>query len=213
MAVTATHRTTASDNTDLSSYTTASFASTNGDLIIAFVGDFKVTAAPIPTLTSAHGTWVQGSTIARMQISTEIRITCFSCIANGSSGAVTIDMGGVTIGECQWSFTEFGNQNGIVQSASAVGSSTAPLATLAAFENSANATIGGVYVNPQIPTVGSGFTQLGAAGFNGFINAEWNVGNDTTVDWSTLSAPWHVIALELREASVPVPTGGFFAIL
>jgi hypothetical protein len=206
MAVGATHRTTAAGGSD-SSFNTSSFASVSNDLIIAFVTCNKAGPA-IPTLTSAHGTWSSVLSVT----SGNNRLSCFSCVSNGNSGALTIDFAGSTHQYVIWSITEFNTQNGIVQVLSNTGTSTAPTVTLAAFENALNATVGGIYSWAN-PAVGSGFTQLGEDLSTIYLNSEWRADNDTTVDWSQASAVFLAIALELREASVPLPATGFFTFM
>jgi len=205
MAIGATHRTTAADSTDATSFATASFASTAGRLIIGFVASWKALGGnnTVPTLSSVHGTWSQVNSASYNRG----RISCFLCVADGDSGAVTIDFGATTQDSCAWSFTEYDTADSIVQSAISVGAGTTPLATLGAFENALNATIGGMSAIPD-PTVGAGFTQLGETNSTDFyINTQWNAGNDTTVDWTISSNDWQVIAIELREASVAGPSG------
>jgi hypothetical protein len=100
--------------------------------------------------------------------------------------------------------------DGIDQVVSAPGTTDPPIATLAAFADVDNATLGFLAIRDDAPapTPGSGFTQLGshvaASGRSLSSLAEYQLTNDTTVDFGatgmTVVNGWGVIALELIKA-------------
>jgi len=130
-----------------------------------------------------------------------------------TTGALTIDFGGVTQTGCFWLISEYGDTDtsGVNGSAAVVQSATNLTAgatsltvTLAAFGNSNNGTYGVFsHSTNEDSTRGSGFTT-GPGGYGvsppsqGF-RSEWRVDNDTTVDmsWAT-SSPAGGIALEIK---------------
>jgi hypothetical protein len=97
--------------------------------------------------------------------------------------------------------------DGIDQSATGLGTTDPPIATLAAFADVDNATVGffAIRDDAPTPTPGSGFTQIGshvgASGRSLSSLAEYKLTNDTTVDFDatgmTVVNGWGVIALEL----------------
>ena len=207
--------TSGSDATNASSYATASIAPSANKLILAAVSVRKGTAtASTPTLTGCGLTWVQVATV--INSTNVVRLTLFRAMsASPSSGAVTIDLGGVTHNHCLWSICEFGSvdtsgTNGsgaVVQSVTktqnAINSITG---TLAAFGSANNATYGAFnHDNNEATTHGSGFTDIHDVinSENETLFTERNLANDTTVDasWAT-SGNGMVIAVEIKDAPV-----------
>ncbi len=215
VGVTAANLTYDFNTTGATSYTTASISPAANKLYILTVAN-KIPSAGTPntpTVTGAGMTWTQIAT--RRDTSSGDngrRITMFRALsASPGSGALTIDLGGQTQGNCAWSVDEFSNidttgTNGsgaIVQEADndVTGTLTSSSVTLAALGSPNNAVYGGgrfggtVIVNP-----GSSFRQLSnkGAGGNSF-ESEWAI-NQTTVNWTFPSdlGTFLMMALEIK---------------
>lgn len=216
--ITPTNLTTAGDNVDRNSYSTASISPAADNLILAWVYTIAASTPNTPTASGNGLTWQQVNTI--LDTSNGLRrITLFRAMgASPSSGAVTFDFAGQTQTGCTWSVIQYddvntGGTNGsaaIVQSATAnpTGSVSSITVTLGAFSSTANATAGGFGypLNNGNGTNGSGFTQTGEI-FQGSPNqatySEFRSDNSTTVDMSigASSVPMCGIAVEILPKS------------
>lgn len=170
--------TSSSSTTNATSYASASISPTANRLIIASVSVFNSgAAASTPTLSGAGMTWTQVATVASGATS-QRRVTVFRALsASPGSGAVTIDLGGVTHESAAWSFVEFSNvdtsgTNGsgaVVQSdtdtSGTTNVTTHAALSLAAFENFANMCycVTMLQANNAV-TPGTGFTEISDAG-------------------------------------------------
>lgn len=202
------------DNTNTStSYTTPSATLTSGKSYVLFVVNFTgaaVTASQC-TITGASATWAPVDTTT-WSADGRRRLTAYSTIGAGTSGALTIDVGGVAHASCCFDLVEITNADTastVVQSE--VNSSTtsnvttlAPSPALSAFENATNInlTAVGLQANNAV-TEGAGFTELTDAGLATDtirLETQWKV-NDASCDpsWTTTTAG--VIGLEIRSAN------------
>ena len=207
------HLASSGDDSNLTTYTTASITPLANRLILAWVVNTKATTPDLPTLTGNDLTWVQVATTTFNVIAVPTsRVTLFRAMGSSpTAGAVSIDFAGVTQTSCAWSITTFNNvdtsgTNGsgaIAQSATNnVDTDTSLTVTLAAFERASNATAGGFGTSLAANiTVGSGYAALG----NGQttlppseIGTEWRNDNDTSVDASFGVGNAGGIAVELR---------------
>jgi hypothetical protein len=197
--------TTGVDSTDATSYTTASVTLKAGRLyLLSFVN----TAADAIVISSIAGgpTWTSRSTT---QYNTAAhRVSIWSGVPTADyTGTVVISFG-ATQTSGRWSLNEFSGvdtstTDGIVQQAVGTGNSTTPLATLAAFASTSNATFGALANTADSTTTpGSGFTELSddatATTPASFLQTEWQVGNDTTVDGTITSGQWGACAVEIK---------------
>jgi len=215
MAVAATALTAGNSETDATSYATASISPTGNRLVLAVVRTWRAAGEPGDTATATGGgmtTWTKVATRA----AAGARMTLFRALqASPTSGAVTFGFGGVESQDAAaWAILEFSDvvttgTNGadaVVQSATGAGTSTTPLATLAAFGDAGNATFGsiGSYNATDHTAPGTGFTEIQETG-NGDtrVATEFRNDNDTTVN-ATLdnSVEWDVIAVEIAAAVV-----------
>lgn len=217
MAITVNHLTAGGSTTNTNSYATASITPGANRLVLAVVST-KSPDAPTVTLTGNGLTWVEvasistGGTVAQVQVFRAMG-------ASPSAGAITIS-DSVSVNGCAWHIVEFdgvdtGGTNGsaaVVQSKTGNGNAGSGSVTLDnAFGSADNATYGGVHhaANEGI-TAGSGFSVVGAT-FGGHTNpansaaAEWQAGNDSTIDasWST-SSQWAIIGAEIKAAAAAV---------
>ena len=214
------------NESDLSSYATASISPTADALVLAWVNQVTGTAASgsnVPTLTGAGLTWVQVATQAYDSENPDRgRVTLFRALdASPGSGALTFDFGGETQARVTWGVVEYagvdtGGADGadaivqVVQGEKLPGASDAdtPFLTLATFEDLANATVGVIGIGfPEVTvTKGEGFlvTNDISTGSNGSRNqSQFRPTNHLGVDWilSALGTESGFFALELRNAS------------
>jgi hypothetical protein len=206
----ATHKTTVGDGTNATSYATASFSSTNGDWLLAFVSFAPVTGPGVlPTLSSTHGTWELVGWITTSVPTSSLRLCLFICQANGNTGTATIDFSGNTQIRCLWSITEFSGLAStypVVQVAhTTVTSQTPSLAFPAAAENAANIIVGGINAGNVTIGEGSGLTELGETGIiesGSNLQSEWKNGTASSMDWSnSASSACLLYIVELRTAA------------
>lgn len=107
--LTLTAQTSGNNNTDLTSYASASFTPNANALLIAIVQTAK-TATPIqrPTVTSTHGQAVAWALVAAHDwktVGNAYTMSVWACVTNGSPGAgvITFDYAGVTVIGAEWS--------------------------------------------------------------------------------------------------------------
>lgn len=222
MTVTATHLTTNFDNTDGSSYATASISPGANALILAWIATDRSGAGEpnAPTATGCGLTWVAVASAAFAGFSP--KITLFRAMgASPTPGAVTFDFASQTQVHAIWSITQFdgtdttgtNGSGAIVQAVADLTTSSVSTftITLAAFANSTNATAGGFVEAAGTAdfTAGSGFTILGqAATTDSGLKAatEWRPDNDTTVDITSGNAQsFYGVAVEIQAAPVGPP--------
>ena len=221
MAVTQTLLTNGGDETDASSYDTASIAPSANKLVLLSVFNNKAATATLPTVTGASMTWVQVST--QLSSANNLRITVFRGLsATPGTGALTMDYGGTTQLRSRWIVSEFGNvdtsgTNGsgaIVQAVPGADVGAPDLfsltITLAAFGDVDNATWGTVMVSGGTTVIdpGTGFTEIADDALPGPVQSQWKATNDTTVDWSWTDASSDAIgvAVEIKEGSAAAAT-------
>jgi hypothetical protein len=198
-----------SDSTDSATYTTASITLKAGRLYIAAIENSHgtsasavsaITGGPTFSAAPATSTTLYNSNLNRISLWTAVPTVDYT-------GTLTIAFGGTTQTGCVWAINELSGvdtttNNGIVQSAVGTGTSTTPLATLAAFGSANNATFAahGV-VNTSGFTPGTGFTELSdttAATPAQGMETEWRVDNDTTADATVTSGAWGSVAVEIK---------------
>ena len=194
-------------------------------VLVSIASGFSGGGLITPTISGCSMTWElvasDGSNTAGME-----SFIFRGMASSPTTGALTIDYGGVSRNFVKWSVDEgtgmdTSGTNGsgaIIQSNTNFidsGASTGITVTLGAFANSGNATFGTVTYSTagDTVTVGSGFTQL----FNDTTTrvqvVEWKNSSDTSVDWTWGSATVVVSACAV-EISLPRASGtGFFALL
>ncbi|KKN11688.1 hypothetical protein LCGC14_1023950 [marine sediment metagenome] len=227
MAYTFTNLEHANNTTDLTSYDTGSISPTNGKLVIVTAVGVAVNAE-FPTLSGLSMTWDEIIREGGSASVTENRtITVFRGIANGNTGALTIDFDTQTQGRCLWSIVEvdgvvFGNNgaDAIVQAVSDlrnnVGAISSFTLTMAAFASGSNATFGAAHSSAHTNlTPGSGFTEIGESEVNTqVLQSQRKTTADTTVDWtfSNVDTEFLAIGLELTdvEPSAFLPSAVIF---
>ena len=216
MALAVTALTSGNDTDSGSSATTASISPTGDALIICDVINIRADVGSPPTTPTVTGnglTWVQVATVTFFDFGggDTTRMTRFRAMgASPSSGAVTIDCGGVNQNRILYSVYELtgvdtGGANGadaVVQSVTnkLTSAGTTLTVTLAAFGSANNYAIGGFggLGTSGDWTVGSGFTQIHEL-FGIFTEYK---ANDTTVDVTTdTSQVFAGIASEIKEAT------------
>lgn len=206
---------------DGTSFATTSWAYTPSttllELVCVWVCD-DGGGSPAPTLSGCGMTWTaytDGTTSANvLGTGNRVRSRIFRATSGTpssgdltvSTGAVTCERGGIAL--IQVSETTPANA---VQIVTASGSSTSPLATLAAVADSANLILGVVSNrNPvSVFTVGSGFTSLVSTSIETDlrVSVEYST-NDTTVDGTLASSGnWTMIGVEIDN--VPASGGEF----
>lgn len=198
------------DQTDASSYATASISPTGSLRVIAVIASRFSSAPNTPTATGNGITWGVNESATVNDGSAFWRVTqLHGTAASPSSGAITFDFGGQTQLEGLWSVFEIDDTSdpaSFVQDISATGTSTAPSATLGAFADAGNGTYSA--------TVCDGFSgsQVTASAADSYtilhnvtntgqdtrLITAWKNSNDTSVTPVTLSAsvPWAIIASE-----------------
>lgn len=217
MAIAPTALAGAGDQSNASSYATASITPTANCLIEATITNRRASAVATPTLSGNGLTWVQVDTVD-VTAAGVARITVFRAMgASPSAGVVTIDFGGSTQINCCHSIVEYAgvdtsgtNGSGaVVQSKTATGTGTVGTADFdAAFGDAVNnatsdaimfLTGGGATVAPE-----AGFTELhdvNAATENNRLQTAWRLGEDQTpAPTSSASVGWGQIVLEIKAA-------------
>ena len=139
--------------------------------------------------------------------STEGRVSMWTCVPTADvTATITISFTGTQTG-CAWTLTALTNvdtttNHGVVQSVVGTGSSTTPLATLAAFGSANNMTLGAnANVADTTTTPGTGFTELYDINYatpTNCLQVQWGQ-NDTTSDGTITSAQWGAIAAEIKS--------------
>lgn len=202
--------TTGVDSTDATTYTTASVTLKAGRL---YLMSFVNTAASAGAISGISGgpTWVSRATT---QYNTAAhRVSLWSGVPTVDyTGTIVVSFGATQTGG-RWSLNEFSGvdtatTDGVVQTAVGTGSSTTPLATLAAFGSANNATFGAMANTADSTTTpGTGFTELSddatATTPASFLQTEWRVDNDTTADGTITSGAWGAIAAEIKADASP----------
>lgn len=215
VAANATSITTGADSTDGTAYTTASVTLKTGRLYLMSVVNTAASAAVVSSISSGP-TWA--SRASTQYNGTAHRVSIWSGVPTADyTGTLAINFGATQTG-CRWSLNEFAGvdtatTDGVVQGVTGTGSSTTPLATLAAFGSANNATFGAMANTADSTTTpGTGFTELSddttATTPASFLQTEWRVDNDTTVDGTITSGAWGAAAVEIKadaSATLVIP--------
>jgi len=226
MAVTHTHLTEGTDESNGTSYATASISPSTDKLLILDVASSSASASAnsSPTVSGCGVTWVSINTTAGTGNDGPAwaRQTMFRAMGTPTTGVLTVDFGSDTQEAVQWSLCEKGNvdtggTNGsaaVVQSATALSTTTTCTVTLAAFGNVNNATHGAFMREGEITaatqTAGTGFTEQTdteadlTGGYYAYQHTIYRDDNDTTVDSTSSDAMDGTsgIAIEIKESSV-----------
>ena len=195
--------------TGVTSQDTASISPGANKLILVSIYNRNINPAVQPTLSGNGLTYV----LVRTETLTIHRVSIYRAMgASPGAGAITIDCGGTSQDQLEWSVTEFdgvdtSGTNGsgaIVQSGGAQdsGGTTSMTITLAGFGSTENAAYGSIRHGAPI-TEGSGFTELSeVTTYTGF-QSEWKI-NDNTVDWSFSNDGSFAFAeaLEIKAATI-----------
>lgn len=200
------------DDTNATSYTTASVSPTANHLVLLAVHNNASGTAGTPTASGNSLTYVQIATVTYSGNSN--RVTLFRALGGSpSSGAITIDYGGSTQQAAIWAVIDCANvdtsgtdgSGAIVQSLTNTGAAVTSLTiTLSAFGSTNNATFGafGHAVGNDV-TAGSGFSELTDTSATAPVDTlftEFRNNNDTTVDASiSASTQWGGVAIEIKR--------------
>lgn len=218
-----------SDTTDQDTYTTASVTLKAGRLYLMSVENSHATTTPaVSSIDSATGGYPTFASRATTQFSSSTRrVSIWSAVPTADfTATLRINFGassGVT--GCIWALNEFthvdtATNDGVVQTATGTGSSTTPLATLAAFGSANNATFGAFGVAAaNAGTPSTGYFEMNdntLATPNHALQTTYRPDNDTTVDETITSAAWGALAAELKSLgtgaiTIP-PMRGYLAI-
>jgi hypothetical protein len=195
-------------STDATSYATASGTWRKGVTYLVCVENSHGTSANAVSTISGGPTFASRATT--QYNGTLNRTSIWSAQGDGSTGALTIDFGGGnTQTGCVWSViacygVDQATNDGVVQGVTGTGTSTTPLATLAALGSANNGVLGahGQAANATF-TPGTGLFELSDSGTATPAQAlEVECGtNDTTVDATITSAAWGSCAVEMKTAS------------
>jgi len=206
-------------STDAATYATASVRMYAGRMYtIAVENSHGTSASAVSGVTATGGGAPTFTSRATTQYNGTLnRVSLWTCVPTVDyTGTLTIAFGGVTqTGACwnltEWHFVDTATNDGIVQAVTGTGTSVTPLATLAAFGSTNNATLGAFgWAAATTLTPGTGFFELAdtsAATPAQALGVEYRPDNDTTVDGTITSAAWGSIGAEIKAASAP--TDGF----
>jgi hypothetical protein len=215
------------DSTDATVYTTASVTLRAGVLYLISVMNSAANAAVISSIDSATGGYPTFTSRSTVQFNgTGNRVSIWSAVPTQDwTGTLRINYG-ATQTAAGWGLTahyhvDTATNDGIVQNATGTGSSTTPLATLAAFGSANNATFG-AFGNGggSALTASTGYIELAdtsPATPAGTLAAAFRPDNDTTVDgtWGA-STPWGACAVEIKSLGIGAvyvpPMRGWLAI-
>lgn len=200
--------TTGVDSTDATSYTTASVTLKAGRLYLLTVVNTAADAAVVSGIAGGP-TWTSRSTT--QYNTTAHRVSIWSGAPTADyTGTIVISFGATQTGG-RWALNEFSGvdtstTDGVVQQAATTGNDTTPLATLAAFASANNATFGALANTADSTTTpGAGFTELSDLSTGttpaSFLQTQWRVDNDTTVDGTITSGQWGACAVELKAST------------
>lgn len=214
MALAFAHLTTDIDDANLTTYTTASFTSTNGRPLFVGVLIADTNPAGTPTLTKTGVTLASLGSIEFDAAGTRRTIFLFHAVpASTSTGTMTITATEAISG-CGWTAFECtGHDAADVIEGVAVtnsGSGTAIAATLSAFADTDNAAMAVMAVDVD-GSFTTDFTIIGqdqSAGASPVqcIGSIWKA-NDTTVTATGPSGLWGIVAVEVRAATGADVTG------
>jgi hypothetical protein len=208
--VAATNLTTGVDSTDATTYTTASVTLKAGRLyLLSFVN----TAASAAVISDIAGGPTWASRASTQYNSAAHRVSIWSGVPTVDYTGTIVVSFGATQTSGRWSLNEFSGvdtatNDGVVQGVVGTGSSTTPLATLAAFGSANNSTFGALAnVADSTTTPGTNFRELSdlttTTTPGSFLQTQWYEGNDTTVDGTITSGAWGACAVEIKADASP----------
>jgi len=219
-AVTASLLTSSQDNTNGTSFSTASITPGSNKLILACIRSRRAGAIAAPGISGNGLTWASVATVSFGTIASVTQhIHVFRAMgASPSTGAISLDYSAIgSQTSASWSIVEFdgvdtGGTNGsaaVVQSATTRGdSSTGLTPSLAAFGSASNATFGcfaGV-ANNAITEEG-GWTELSDAGFDDAgvdiyrLQSQFLATNDTSPNATFSSMHAGAVSVEIKAAA------------
>lgn len=222
MPITPTTLTAGASTAVSTSYVTATYAPSSGQLILLTVGNITNQVgveAVVPTVTGNGASWVQVVTATNSEpLGARQRLTVFRAMSTAVllSGAATFSFGASTQEAVVWGITQFSGVStlstdgvdAIPQSNSTLGSTASSVVTvsMAPFGGSSNLSFGGFSfqaINP--PTTGGGFQSLtvsSAAGVASYVHLTEFSTNDTSIDANfPLTARKKIgIGIEIKEA-------------
>lgn len=195
---------------DATSFNTGSISPSPNRLVIITVFNAQASGTPATPSVSGLGlTWDLIRTRPSSVMPDKVRITMFRAVVPASgvaSGALTVDMGGVTVTDFFYDITEFANFDATLPNGAGAilqsndnerfDTNTGISVSLSANQNSNNAVYG---VHTAVDLVGqspgTGFTQLGFS-FN--MLSLWGRSNKTSVDWTWASIATKSIAMAIE---------------
>ncbi len=199
--------TSGNDSTDSTTYTTASVTLKAGRLYLFSISNTAASAGAVSSIAGGP-TWAiaDGTNGTTQYNGTAHRVSVWYGVPTVDyTGTIVVTYGATQTG-ATWAVNEFSGvdtttNGGIVQMVKGTGTSTTPLATLAAVGSANNVCFGALSnVSDTTTTPGAGFTELSdtaAATPSNCLQTEWAL-NDTTVDGTITSAAWGAIAVEIK---------------
>lgn len=163
----------------------------------------------VPTVSGRNLTWTEVAHTADWNTGNKDKTTVFRGTgAAPALGVLTIDFAGQaqTVGVA-WFEAEITGEdytNPVVQAVTATGNDTTPTATLAAFGSASNGTVVAMSTaSTSDYTPGTGFALLASEPWYGTnrTSVEWRADNDTSCDATITSAPWGIVAMEIKVAA------------
>jgi len=213
---------TVASGTDASSYSTASWTPTAGDLLLAFVSSTFSGGTPNTPTVSGNGlTWSQAATYAHDTSGTEGRLTLLVAVATSpTAGVTTASFGGQTQLSGQMHIiavagadTSGGALAAIVQTVTGAvnASATSGSLTYAALGNTSNGIVSAFWHQAnETTTPGTGDTELadtGQAGPSGNMETQYETNATAAGGTWTTSAGWGALGAEVKAlVSTPTPT-------
>lgn len=221
MALALTHLTSAGDDANATSYTTASVSpAANSLVVIGIVGAVSATP-PTPTVTGFTVTFTAVQSSAFDTAGTQRTLFTFygQMGASPGSGTIGISFGATTMSGCTWSVVQVTGHNTTTPTRFPVEShstGTSQSATLGALGDTADVALAFVGSDESVTFTGAnGFTILGQATSPGgapvqAIGSLWklNATNPATTSTGTAGQQWGMAAVELVVAGTYTPPMG-----
>lgn len=213
MALAVTHLTTANDDTNATSYTTASLSPTGSSLLVIGIVGALSGAPPTPTVTGFSATWTSQQSAVFDTAGTQRTLFTFTAQLGASpgSGTIGISFGATTMSGCGWSVVQVTGHNTSTPVRFAddgLGTGTSQSATLIASGSANNVALAFVASDEVVTfTAANAFTMLGqatGAAPTQAIGSLWklNATNPATTSTGTAGQTWGMVGLEIQAAAV-----------
>lgn len=219
MALALMHLTTANDDTNATSYTTASLSPTGSSLLVIGIVGAVSGAPPTPTVTGFSATWTAVQSSAFDVAGTQRTLFTFSAQLGASpgTGTIGISFGVTSMSGAGWSVVQITGHNTSAPTRLPVenhSTGTSQSATLAALADTANVALAFVASDEAVTfTAGNTFTMLGQATGAAPVQAigslwKLNATNPATTSTGTTGQSWGMVAVEIQVVPA-APVLGF----